>query len=77
VEEQMNPRCNKKAPNNIIRKQKNKCNTNHIQKLLKNNNEVIGFKCQCGYEFKQKRLITQEILKEPLSPQKPTEDKEK
>ena len=59
-----------------LHKQKNKCNANHIQKLLKNNNEVIGFKCQCGYEFKQKRLITQEILKKPPIPQKPTEGKE-
>ena len=60
-----------------LHKQKTKCKADHIQKLIKNNNKIIGFKCQCGYEFKQKRLITQEILKKPLTPQKPTEDKEK
>ena len=60
-----------------LHKQKTKCNADHIQTLLKNNNKIIGFKCRCGYEFKQKRLITQEILKRQLFPQKTSEDKER
>jgi hypothetical protein len=31
------------------------------------NNETVGFKCECGYEFIQKRLITQ---KAPAYPEK-------
>jgi MinD-like ATPase involved in chromosome partitioning or flagellar assembly len=35
------------------------CTASRIHSLLERNNEVVGFKCECGYEFQQKRLITQ------------------
>ena len=39
------------------------CKSKRIHSLLESKNEVIGFKCDCGYEFKQKRLITQRAIK--------------
>ena len=39
------------------------CKSRRIHSLLESKNEVIGFKCDCGYEFKQKRLITQRAIK--------------
>ena len=43
---------------NVHKKQKG-CTASRIHSLIKENDEVIGFKCDCGYEFIQKRLITQ------------------
>ena len=40
-------------------KQKADCKASHIDTLLINNNEVVGYKCNCGTEYFQKRLITQ------------------
>jgi len=37
------------------------CRASRIQRLLLKNGEVVGFKCDCGYEFQQKRLITQKV----------------
>jgi hypothetical protein len=42
-----------------VHKQQKGCNASRIHGLIKENDEVIGFKCDCGYEFIQKRLITQ------------------
>jgi hypothetical protein len=42
-----------------VHKQRDGCNASRIQSMIKENDEVIGFKCECGYEFVQKRLITQ------------------
>jgi hypothetical protein len=42
-----------------VHKNKSGCNSTHIHGLIKENDEIIGFKCGCGYEFIQKRLITQ------------------
>lgn len=53
-----------------LHKQKTGCQAKLLQSLIKNNNEVIGFKCDCGYEFKQKRLITQRINKPKMEKQK-------
>ena len=39
------------------------CKSLRIHSLLESKNEIIGFKCDCGYEFKQKRLITQRAIK--------------
>jgi hypothetical protein len=44
-------------------KQQTSCTASRIQSLLTRNNEVAGFKCECGYEFQQKRLITQKARK--------------
>jgi hypothetical protein len=42
-----------------VHKQQTGCTASRIHGLIKENDEVIGFKCDCGYEFIQKRLITQ------------------
>ena len=42
-----------------VHKKQKGCTTSRIHSLIKENDEVIGFKCDCGYEFIQKRLITQ------------------
>jgi len=42
-----------------VHKQQKGCTASRIHSLIKENDEVIGFSCECGYEFIQKRLITQ------------------
>ena len=42
-----------------VHKRQKGCKASRIHGLIKGNNEIIGFKCECGYEFVQKRLITQ------------------
>ena len=44
-----------------VHKQKTGCKAKLIQSMIKDDNEIVGFKCSCGYEFRQKRLITQKI----------------
>jgi hypothetical protein len=39
------------------------CKVSRIHSLLERNNEVVGFRCECGFEFQQKRLITQRVNK--------------
>jgi len=42
-----------------VHKKQKGCTASRINSLIKENDEVIGFRCDCGYEFIQKRLITQ------------------
>jgi len=42
-----------------IHKQNTGCKAKRIQSLITLNNETVGFRCECGYEFIQKRLISQ------------------
>lgn len=42
-----------------LHKQQTKCPASRIHDLIIKDNEIVGFKCECGYEFLQKRLITQ------------------
>jgi len=42
-----------------VHKQRDGCNASRIHSLIKENDEVVGFRCECGYVFIQKRLITQ------------------
>ncbi|WGM90412.1 MAG: hypothetical protein NUK63_04630 [Candidatus Bathyarchaeum tardum] len=42
-----------------IHKQQSGCKSTRIHGLIKENDEIIGFKCDCGYKFIQQRLITQ------------------
>ena len=42
-----------------LHKQKTGCNASRLHGLIKEKDEVIGFSCDCGYNFIQKRLITQ------------------
>jgi len=44
-----------------IHKHQTKCKASHIHTLLVKDNEVVGFKCECGHETIQKRLITQNV----------------
>lgn len=44
-----------------LHKQQTGCKSSRIHSLLIKNDEVVGFKCGCGYEFLQKRLITQKV----------------
>ncbi|HEX9863019.1 MAG TPA: hypothetical protein VGB11_07050 [Candidatus Bathyarchaeia archaeon] len=46
-----------------IHKQQTHCTASRLQSLITKNNEVVGFKCECGYEFQQKRLITHRARK--------------
>lgn len=42
-----------------LHKHQSGCKSSCIHDLLVRNNEVVGFKCECGHESLQKRLITQ------------------
>lgn len=47
------------ALRSTIHKNNSKCNSKKIEYLQQKNDCIYGFKCGCGFEFKQKRLITQ------------------
>ena len=42
-----------------VHKKQKGCNASRINSLIKENDEVVGFRCDCGYEFIQKRLLSQ------------------
>ena len=44
-----------------LRKQQAGCTASRLHSLLTRNDDVVGFKCECGYEFQQERLITQKV----------------
>jgi hypothetical protein len=44
-----------------LHKREADCNASQIHDLLVRKNEVVGFKCDCGYEWLQKRPITQKV----------------
>ncbi len=44
-----------------LHKQLTGCKASFLQSLLTKNNNVVGFKCNCGHEYLQKRLITQKV----------------
>ena len=44
-----------------LHKQRTNCKSGQIKRLLKEKDEVVGFRCECGFEFKQKCLITHQI----------------
>ena len=49
-----------------IHKQKTNCNAKILNSMIKRDGQIIGFKCQCGYEYIQKRLITQRVNKHEM-----------
>jgi len=51
-----------------VHKKQKGCNASRIHSLIKENDEIVGFKCECGYEFIQKRLITQTSHERMTSP---------
>ena len=44
-----------------LHKKQTGCTVPSIYNLLVKNENIVGFNCKCGYEFTQKRLITQRI----------------
>ncbi len=42
-----------------LHKQQTGCEASRLNSILTRNKEAVGYKCDCGYEFIQKRLITQ------------------
>lgn len=52
-----------------LHKQNTGCTASRINSMLKNDDEVVGFKCDCGYEFLQKRLITQRVRQQKMEEQ--------
>jgi hypothetical protein len=44
-----------------LHKQQAGCKALRIHSLLERNHEVVGFRCECGFEFQQERLITQKV----------------
>ena len=42
-----------------VHKQQSGCTSSRLHGSIKENDEIVGFSCDCGYEFVQKRLITQ------------------
>jgi hypothetical protein len=51
------------APMWKTHKQQTGCKSTNSQALLMKNNEVVGYKCSCGKNYCQKRLITQRAHK--------------
>ena len=48
----------------LMHKKQTSCTGSQIKHLLHNKTDIIGFKCECGYEFKQQRSFT-EIVRKP------------
>lgn len=46
-----------------MHKKQTGCTGSRIKDLLMNKTENLGFKCECGYELKQQRSLTQTIRK--------------
>jgi len=46
-----------------LHKKQAECAGSRIKDLLRDKGGIVGFRCECGYEFKQQRLITQEARK--------------
>jgi len=44
-----------------LHKHEASCKASQIHDLLVKKNEVVGFKCDCGYEWLQKRPISQKV----------------
>ena len=42
-----------------IHKKQTRCNASTIHTMHVKNNAIVGFTCDCGYTYLQKRLITQ------------------
>jgi hypothetical protein len=53
-----------------LHKRETGCTASHIHSLLKRDDEVVGFRCECGYEFIQKRLITQRVREQKMEVKK-------
>jgi len=55
-----------------IHKKQTGCTASRMKTILVKNNNAIGFKCDCGFNYLQKRLITQKshfFTKTNIAPQ--------
>ena len=52
-----------------LHKQKTGCKATRINALIKESDDVVGFSCDCGYNFVQKRLITQRPVERMVTPE--------
>ena len=50
-----------------LHKQKTGCQKKDELKIIKRKNKILGFQCSCGYQYHQKRLISQRIEKQKLN----------
>jgi len=50
-----------------LHKQQTGCKASRIHSLITKSDEIVGFKCECGYEFLQKRLMTQKARKQRVA----------
>ncbi len=48
-----------------LHKTQSGCKGSRITDLLSYKEKVVGYKCECGYEFKQKRLLAQNVQNLP------------
>jgi hypothetical protein len=51
-----------------VHKKQNGCTASRIHSLIKENDEIVGFRCECGYKFIQKRLISQRPNAQKIPP---------
>ena len=54
-----------------LHRQQAECEATGLSVFRNRNDKVVGFRCECGYEFQQERLITQKICKHNGSPKEP------
>lgn len=54
-----------------LHKKETGCKASRIHSLIVKNDMVVGFRCDCGYEFIQKRLVTQKTHMHPQNRIKP------
>ncbi len=54
-----------------LHKQQAECRATGLHVFRNKNHKVVGFRCECGHEFEQERLITQKIRKRHVSPEEP------
>jgi hypothetical protein len=47
-----------------LHKKQTGCTASHVNTILVKKNTIVGFKCECGYNYMQKRLIAQKIIPE-------------
>jgi hypothetical protein len=47
-----------------VHKKQTGCSASHVNTILVKKNTVVGFKCECGYKYMQKRLIAQKMSPE-------------
>ena len=54
-----------------VHKKQTGCTASHVNTILVKENKIVGFKCECGYNYMQKRLIVQKAdsdVKDDIAP---------